>query len=67
MDSMTGGAIVITAGHDAPRNNDVDHQYRQQSSFWYLTGFDEPDAVAVLRPGSHTPLHAIRPPLRPHL
>ena len=55
MDSMTGGAIVIAAGHDAPRNNDVDHQYRQDSSFWYLTGFDEPDAVAVLRPGSHTP------------
>ena len=55
MDSMTGGAIVIAAGHDSARNNDVDHQYRQESSFWYLTGFDEPDAVAVLRPGSDTP------------
>ncbi len=55
MESMTGGAIVIAAGHDSPRNNDVDHQYRQQSSFWYLTGFEEPDAVAVLRPGSRTP------------
>ena len=55
MDSLAGGAIVITAGHESPRNNDVDHQYRQQSSFWYLTGFDEPDAVAVLRPGSDTP------------
>ncbi|MCY4418013.1 MAG: aminopeptidase P N-terminal domain-containing protein [Chloroflexi bacterium] len=55
MDSLTGGAIVIAAGHDSPRNNDVDHQYRQESSFWYLTGFDEPDAVAVLRPGSTTP------------
>ena len=55
MDSLTGGAIVIAAGHESPRNNDVDHQYRQDSSFWYLTGFDEPDAVAVLRPGSDTP------------
>ena len=55
MDSLTGGAIVIAAGHDSPRNNDVDHHYRQESSFWYLTGFDEPDAVAVLRPGSRTP------------
>ena len=55
MDSLTDGAIVIAAGHDSPRNNDVDHQYRQDSSFWYLTGFDEPDAVAVLRPGSDTP------------
>ena len=55
MDSLTDGAIVIAAGHDSTRNNDVDHQYRQESSFWYLTGFDEPDGVAVLRPGSHTP------------
>ncbi|MYC33115.1 MAG: M24 family metallopeptidase [Chloroflexi bacterium] len=55
MDSLIDGAIVIAAGHDSTRNNDVDHQYRQESSFWYLTGFDEPDAVAVLRPGSHTP------------
>ena len=55
MDSLPGGAIVLAAGHDAARNNDVDHEYRQASSFWYLTGFDEPDAVAVLRPGSHTP------------
>jgi Xaa-Pro aminopeptidase len=55
MESLSGGAIVLAAGHDSPRNNDVDHEYRQTSSFWYLTGFDEPDAVAVLRPGSHTP------------
>jgi Xaa-Pro aminopeptidase len=26
--------------------------YRQDSSFWYLTGFAEPDAVAVLRPAA---------------
>ena len=55
MDSLSGGAIVLAAGHDAARNNDVDHEYRQPSAFWYLTGFDEPDAVAVLRPGSDTP------------
>ena len=55
MDASAGGAIVLAAGHDSPRNNDVDHEYRQTSGFWYLTGFDEPDAVAVLRPGSDTP------------
>ena len=26
--------------------------YRQDSTFWYLTGFEEPDALAVLRPGA---------------
>ena len=55
MESLSDGAIVLAAGHDAARNNDVDHEYRQPSTFWYLTGFDEPDAVVVLRPGSHTP------------
>jgi Xaa-Pro aminopeptidase len=55
MESLSRGAIVLAAGHDAARNNDVDHEYRQPSTFWYLTGFDEPDAVAVLRPGSRTP------------
>ena len=55
METLSNGAIVLAAGHDAARNNDVDHEYRQPSTFWYLTGFDEPDAVVVLRPGSDTP------------
>ena len=33
------------------RNNDVEYAYRQDSDFYYLTGFDEPEAVAVLVPG----------------
>ncbi len=52
---LTGGAIIVPAGRDSARNNDVDHEFRQQSSFWYLTGFDEPEAVAVLRPGAEEP------------
>lgn len=30
------------------RNNDVEHPYRPDSDFYYLTGFPEPEAVAVL-------------------
>jgi Xaa-Pro aminopeptidase len=55
MRSLDSGAIILTAGHDMARNNDVDYEFRQQSSFWYLTGFEEPDAVAVLRPGHQEP------------
>src|SRR5699024_9492506 len=33
------------------RNNDVDYPYRPNSDFRYLTGFAEPQAVAVLAPG----------------
>lgn len=55
MRSLGDGAIILTAGRDKPRNNDVDYKFRQQSTFWYFTGFDEPDAVAVLRPGHAEP------------
>lgn len=51
MESLGDGVIILTAGHMATRNSDVEHEFRQDSTFWYLTGFDEPDAVAVLRPG----------------
>ena len=50
-----GSAAVFAAGHDSLRNGDVEHPFRQPSSFFYLTGFDEPDAVAVLRPGHEEP------------
>jgi Xaa-Pro aminopeptidase len=31
-------------------HNDVEYNFRQDSDFYYLTGFDEPEAVAVLAP-----------------
>ena len=55
MESLSEGATILTAGHDTPRNNDVDHEFRQLSDFWYMTGFDEPNAVTVLRPVSDQP------------
>ena len=33
------------------RNNDVEYAYRPDSDFFYLTGFNEPESVAVLVPG----------------
>ena len=33
------------------RNRDVEHQFRQDSDFYYLSGFNEPEAVVVLVPG----------------
>jgi Xaa-Pro aminopeptidase len=32
----------------ATRNNDVEHPYRADSDLFFLTGFEEPEAVAVL-------------------
>ena len=42
---------VIAAAPERQRNRDVDHPYRPDSDFFYLTGFAEPEAVAVLVPG----------------
>jgi Xaa-Pro aminopeptidase len=44
------GIIILTSARTARRNGDADYAYRQQSDFYYLTGFEEPEAVAVLAP-----------------
>jgi Xaa-Pro aminopeptidase len=45
------GIAVIPAAAETIRNDDVTHDFRQESNFVYLTGFEEPDAVAVIAPG----------------
>lgn len=45
------GIAVVPAANEVIRNYDVPHPFRQDTAFWYLTGFHEPDAVAVLAPG----------------
>lgn len=39
---------ILPAAPTFIRNNDVDHDYRQDSDLFYLTGFDEPQSVLVL-------------------
>ena len=40
-------AIFVGAGL-AVRSADTEFPFRQDSDFWYLTGFDHPDAIAIL-------------------
>src|SRR5580658_10174364 len=42
---------IVPAAPVRHRNNDVEYAYRQDSDFQYLTGFGEPESVAVLVPG----------------
>ncbi len=42
---------IVPAAPVRRRNNDVEYAYRQDSDFHYLTGFGEPESVAVLIPG----------------
>jgi Xaa-Pro aminopeptidase len=44
-----GTAIVRSAGF-ATMHNDVEYNFRQDSNFYYLTGFNESEAVAVFAP-----------------
>ena len=42
---------IVTAASLAIRSRDTEYAFRQDSDFHYLTGFPEPDAVAVILPG----------------
>jgi Xaa-Pro aminopeptidase len=50
MRRIGGGVAIFPSAPTAVRNNDVEHEYRQDTDFYYLTGFEEPNAVAVLAP-----------------
>jgi Xaa-Pro aminopeptidase len=43
--------LILPAAPERIRSKDTTYPYRQDSDFWYLTGFTEPEAVLVLVPG----------------
>ncbi len=45
-------AILLVSAPQCLRNGDVHYPYRQDSDFYYLTGFPEPNAIALLLPDS---------------
>lgn len=45
-------AMLIAAATLKNRNADAEFPFRQDSDFYYLTGFNEPDALLLLQPGS---------------
>ena len=55
LDAMEGGVMVLAAAGEQVRTADIHYPFRQDSDFDYLTGFPEPDAVAVLTPGGERP------------
>jgi len=46
-----GNIALIGSASTRTRNRDVDYPFRQDSDFYYLTGFNEPEALAVFIPG----------------
>ena len=45
------GIAILPSAPVRIRSRDVEYRYRQDSDFYYLTGFAEPNSVAVLAPG----------------
>ncbi len=43
---------IIPAAREATRSNDTQYRFRQDSDFYYLTGFEEPEAIAVIAPAN---------------
>lgn len=47
----TDSIALVAAAHLKSRNRDAEFAFRQDSDFYYLTGFNEPDAILLLIPG----------------
>ncbi len=43
---------IIPAAHEVTRSYDTEFKFHQDPDFYYLTGFPEPDAIAVINPSS---------------
>ena len=50
MAKIGNGTAIFRSAPVAVMHNDVEYAYRQDSDFYYLTGFNEENAVAVLAP-----------------
>ena len=55
MEKIGSGTAIFRSAPMAMMHNDVEYAFRQDSTFFYLTGFNEPNAVIVLAP--HHPEH----------
>ncbi|MDQ3651772.1 MAG: Xaa-Pro aminopeptidase [Acidobacteriota bacterium] len=54
---------ILPSAREALRSNDSHYRYRQNSDFYYLTGFDEPESIAVIAPAhnEHKYMLFVRP------
>lgn len=53
---------IIPSAREATRSNDTQYRFRQDSDFLYLTGFEEPDTIAVIAPeNEHKYILFVRP------
>jgi Xaa-Pro aminopeptidase len=63
MSAMGHGVAILPSAPITVRTADLDHEFRQDSDFFYLTGFKEPESVLVLAPDhpEHKAILFVRP------
>ena len=54
-----GSAALIFAAPEVTRSNDSEYPYRQNSDFWYFTGFNEPEALLILIKSDESHNHSV--------
>lgn len=54
-----GSAALIFAAPELTRSADSEYPFRQNSDFWYFTGFNEPEALLVLIKSDDTHNHSV--------
>ena len=62
---LKDAVLVLPSAPVTLRNHDVAHPYRQDSDFFYVTGFEEAESLAMLAPQSETPYQIFVKPRDP--
>jgi Xaa-Pro aminopeptidase len=53
--ALGADALLVFGAPHHSRNGDAEYRYRQSSDLWYLSGWEDPESAALLRPGSDHP------------
>ncbi len=63
MEARGGGVLLVPAADEKLRNNDAEYLFRQDSDFFWLSGFDEPQGCLLLaaRSGERKLVLFVRP------
>ncbi len=59
---IANSVAVFPSAHEAIRNSDVHYPFRQESNFFYLTGFEESASIALLSPQDEAPFQVFVQP-----
>lgn len=60
-----GAIAIVASGNELLRNGDAHYRFRQASDFYYLTGFNEPEAILLLVAGNEDESYLFNRPSNP--